>query len=65
MKKGIDELVKTTNSIYKLAILAAKRAQELSQGSNNLIEMGPNVKPATVALQEILENKITYKVKEK
>jgi len=58
---GVDELMKRTNSIYKLAILASKRAYELSQGSARLVEIDPSTKPSTIALQEIKEGKITYK----
>ena len=58
---GIDELMNSTKSIYKLAVLAARRAQELSQGSSKLIEAGPNAKYTTIALKEIVEKKISYK----
>jgi len=62
---GIDDLKSKTNSVYKLAILAAKRAQELNQGSEKLIEASIFEKPTTTALREILANKITYKIREK
>ncbi len=62
---GVDELMKKTNSIYKLAVLASRRAYELSQGSSKLVEMEPNAKISTIALQEILKGKITYKEKAK
>ncbi len=62
---GVDELMKKTNSIYKLAVLASKRAYELSQGSGKLVEIDPDAKISTIALQEILEGKITYKEKAK
>ena len=62
---GVDELMKKTNSIFKLAILASRRAYELSQGSGKLIEINSDAKISTIALQEILEGKITYKKKVK
>lgn len=62
---GVDELMKKTNSIFKLAILASRRAYELSQGSAKLVEIDPNAKISTIALQEILSGKITYKEKAK
>ena len=62
---GVDELMKKTNSIYKLAILASRRAYELSQGGGKLVEVDPNAKISTIALQEILNGKITYKEKAK
>ena len=61
---GIDEMMNTTNSIYKLAVLTAKRAYELSQGANKLVEASLNTKFTTIALQEIMEKKITFKIKE-
>jgi len=65
IKIGIDELMKKTNSIFKLAILASKRAYELSQGSAKLVDMPPTTKPSTVALREIREGKVTYKERPK
>ncbi len=62
---GVDELMKKTNSIFKLAVLASRRAYELSQGSAKLVEIDPNAKISTIALQEILSGKITYKEKVK
>lgn len=63
---GVDELMKKTSSIYKLAILASRRAYELSQGSGRLIDTEElNAKVTTVALKEILAGKITYKERPK
>ena len=62
---GIDKLVKSTDSVFKLAVLAAKRAQELSRGSNKLVEASLTTKCTTIALQEIVQNKITYKSRDK
>ena len=59
-----DLLKKTHNSMYKLVILAAKRAQELGQGSEKLVDVdSPNTKLTTIALKEIKEGKISYKEK--
>jgi len=58
-----DELLNCANSIYKLAILASKRAQELNQGGKKLVEAALNEKPTTIALQEIVAKKITYKLR--
>ncbi|MFH1790828.1 MAG: DNA-directed RNA polymerase subunit omega [Candidatus Omnitrophota bacterium] len=62
---GIDRLMKGKNSIYKLAILAARRAQEISQGAKSLVECALGMKPTTVALKEIVEGKIDYKIRKK
>lgn len=59
-----DLLDKTDNSIYKLVILASKRALELNEGSPKLVETD-NKKILAVALEEIKEGKIVMKEKKK
>ena len=63
----ISDLYNKTGSVYKLVILAAKRAIELNQGAGKLVEgVGPNEKFSTIALKEIAEGKVSYrKEKEK
>ena len=56
----IEELLKRCGSIYRLVILAAKRAKELSEGSPPLIETHYR-KATSVALDEILKGKVLYK----
>jgi DNA-directed RNA polymerase omega subunit len=51
-------LDKSNGSIYKLVILAAKRALEIAEGQPKLVSAGEAVKPSTVALMEIAENKV-------
>lgn len=61
----MENLLGRTESIYKLVILAAKRAIELNQGAGRLSETtGPNEKVSTVALKEIEEGKIMLKKEE-
>jgi len=61
---AIDSLLKNAhNSMYKLVILASRRAQELGAGSEKLVEAAVNSKPTSVALKEIMENKVNFKVK--
>ncbi len=60
----IDKLLDKTHSIYKLIILASRRAIELSDGAQKLVDDPFDTKPAHVALDEILEGKIEYKIKE-
>ena len=50
------------NSIYKLVITAAKRALELGAGSGKLVDADPNAKLTTIALKEIMQNKVSYKI---
>lgn len=61
---SIHDLIKGTDkSIYKLVIAASRRALELGSGSAKLVEAYPNTKPTSIALKEIKENKISYKIK--
>lgn len=66
-KKGdysIEKLLELTgSSTYKLVIVAAKRALEISEGSPRLVETGPKDKPALIALREISEGKVGMKIK--
>jgi DNA-directed RNA polymerase omega subunit len=54
-----------TGSIYKLVVLASRRAQELAADGAKLVDVPGGTKVALIALQEILEGKISYKIKEK
>lgn len=54
---------KTGGSMYKLVLLAAKRALELSDGSPRLVEAGLKEKPAWIALREIAAGKVAMKIK--
>lgn len=58
LEKMLD---KTDYSIYKLVVLAAKRALEIASGQPKLLEIDSAMKPSTVALYEIAAGKITYK----
>jgi len=61
---GIDELVKKTGSIYKLVGLAARRAVELNDGAQKLVDCPQDEKVTTVALREIVAGKVSLKAKE-
>ncbi|MBU1905507.1 MAG: DNA-directed RNA polymerase subunit omega [Candidatus Omnitrophica bacterium] len=60
---SIEELLdKSNNSIYKLVILASKRALEIAEGQPKLVADGKfTTKPSTLALREILAGKVTVK----
>lgn len=53
----IDELLKRCPSIYKLVVVAAKRAKELSEGAPKLVET-EHKKVSSVALEEIRQGKV-------
>ena len=54
-------LEKSQYSIYKLVRMAAKRSMELADGMPRLIENPTSLKTATIALEEILNNKVGLK----
>ena len=51
-------LDKSEDSIYKLVILASKRALEIAEGQPKLVHTNSAMKPSTIALYEIAENKV-------
>ena len=59
----VEQLLEKAGSLYKLVIIAAKRAMEISEGSPKLVSGGANEKPALAALREIAEGKIGIRVK--
>ncbi|MFA4984545.1 MAG: DNA-directed RNA polymerase subunit omega [Candidatus Omnitrophota bacterium] len=62
MAQGIQDILdKSDNSVYKLVIMASKRALEIAEGQPRLVNLDANIKPSTVALAEIAENKVRYK----
>lgn len=61
-KVDIAHLFNQTGSSYKLVILASRRAIELSEGAAKLIDAPLTAKPMNVAIEEISQGKISYKV---
>ena len=58
----IEKLLdKSNNSVYKLVILASRRALEIAEGQPKLVEAGSSAKPSIIALLEIAANKVRYK----
>jgi DNA-directed RNA polymerase omega subunit len=57
----IEQLYKKVGSMYKLVIVASRRAVELSEGASKLVEANGDTKAANIALQEIQEGKISFK----
>ena len=60
----IEELTKKIGSVYKLVNIASRRAAELNAGAAPLVQI-ESKKAATVALEEIRQGAVTYKLKEK
>ncbi|MBI3009691.1 MAG: DNA-directed RNA polymerase subunit omega [Candidatus Omnitrophica bacterium] len=59
---SIENLLERSGGIYRLVILAARRAKELAEGAPPLIEASER-KATSIALEEILQGKILYKDK--
>jgi len=57
---ALEDLLDKTDSIYKLTVLAARRALELNMGVPKLIET-TDKNSIVVALEEIAEGKVSYK----
>lgn len=57
--QSLEKLLdKAEGSIYKLVILASKRALELAEGAPKLIDSNEDTKPASIALAEIAQGKV-------
>lgn len=56
---ALEDLLEKADCKYTLAVLAAKRARELQEGSTSLVE-AKSAKAVTVALEEIVQGKISY-----
>ncbi|PWA13456.1 DNA-directed RNA polymerase subunit omega [Pueribacillus theae] len=56
---SIDSLLNIIDSKYTLVTLSAKRARVIQQEENQLIENPHSHKPVGIALEEILEGKLT------
>lgn len=57
---SIEKLYNKTGSIYKLVILASRRALELNAGAPKLTDAKTD-RVALIALHEIVEDRVTYK----
>ena len=57
---ALEDLLDKTDSIYKLTVLAARRASELNMGVPKLIDT-TDKNSIVIALEEIAEGKVSYK----
>ncbi len=57
----MEELLNKTGSLYKLVVLASKRAAELNAGAGKLIDASPKMKFGALALEEIKQGKVRLK----
>ncbi|WP_432665175.1 DNA-directed RNA polymerase subunit omega [Wukongibacter baidiensis] len=59
LKPPINDLLEKVDSRYTLVIAAAKRARQIIDGNEKLIDIDSN-KPVTIATNELFEDKIGY-----
>lgn len=57
---SLNDLLEHVDNKYSLAILGAKRAREIVDGSDPLVD-SKSSKPVTIAFEEIAQKKITYR----
>ena len=60
IKPTLESLMQKVDSKYSLVTLAAKRARELTDGDEPLVETDTK-KVVSIAMEEIDQGKITYK----
>ncbi len=60
IKPTLESLMQKVDSKYTLVTLAAKRARELTDGDEPLVETDTK-KVVSIAMEEIDQGKITYK----
>ena len=59
----IDELMKQCQSMYKLVVIASKRAKGLAEGAPKFVQVDAK-KVTSIALEEIRQGKIFYREEE-
>ncbi|MGM8214415.1 DNA-directed RNA polymerase subunit omega [Bacillaceae bacterium W0354] len=61
LEPSVDNLLTKINSKYALVIISARRARELQDHKNPMIENPKSVKNVGVALEEIVSEKLRLK----
>ncbi len=56
---SLNELAKVGDSRYTLAVLTAKRSRQLIEGAKPLVNT-KSTKPVSIALEEIVSEKVKY-----
>ncbi|MEW8972761.1 MAG: DNA-directed RNA polymerase subunit omega [Tissierellaceae bacterium] len=60
LNPSFDHVLKEGDSRYTLVMLTAKRARQIVDGSEPVIETD-SIKPVTIAIEEIVQEKVKYK----
>ena len=61
MRISPEDLVIKIGSVFKLTIIAAKRAIELNDGAESLLKKDNTVRTISMALNEIEAGKVSFK----
>lgn len=60
----LEKLLEKTNfSVYKLVVVASRRALEIAEGQSKQFDSHAFVKASGLALQEIIDGKVGYRIK--
>ncbi|NLD34404.1 MAG: DNA-directed RNA polymerase subunit omega [Clostridiales bacterium] len=59
-KPGIEKLREKTDSSYTLVVMAARRARQLMDGAQPLVEQHDEEKPLASAIEEINRGLVAY-----
>ncbi|TFB23349.1 DNA-directed RNA polymerase subunit omega [Filobacillus milosensis] len=59
LEPSVDNLLTKINSKYALVIVSSKRARELQDVDNVMVEAPQSTKNVGVALEEIMDEKLT------
>lgn len=65
MSHLVDEAAKKIPNIPLLVNVVSKRVRQLSAGHRAMIEVGPRMGFSDIALQEIIDGKLSYELKAK
>ncbi|MBV9391552.1 MAG: DNA-directed RNA polymerase subunit omega [Verrucomicrobia bacterium] len=61
----LEEASKIIPNTALLVNLVSKRVRQLTMGHRSLVEVGPRMSNADIALQEIIEGKLTFEFESK
>jgi len=59
---SIEDFKDKIDSLYRLCIVAARRASQINQTESRPLVVTHSKKPTVIALEEILSGKVTYRV---
>lgn len=59
LNQSTDELLEKVDSRYTLVTIVSKRARQIVEGSEPLIET-TSTKPVTIAVEEVAAGEVTY-----